>query len=169
MTDSQLSDIHTVADVRAYNEDNGDAQGRDAVSFLTTDVPALWARIKPALNVDGIHAIVMDSKSDHLPIGRERPRTALRLLMALLTFRRPSDVYTCVEDLPMLDTDEKYQSLIRKLPFVDETDRAAIAADEAERERLEEFATNSVEVIVYDQIWGRNTQLRPALAKLHLI
>lgn len=169
MTDSHLSEIHTVADVKGYDEDKGAAQGRDAVSFITDDVPALWARIKPALAPGSIEAIVMDDDNDHLLIGREHRSLPARLLLALLTWRRPSNVYRYIEDLPVLDTDEKYHSLTRNLPRVDEDDPAAVAARTAELERLWALAAASTEIIIYDKVWGRTTQLRPTLRELNLI
>jgi hypothetical protein len=169
MNNSHLSEIHTVADVHGYDEDNGAAQCRDAVSFITDDVPALWARILPALTAGNIGAIVMDDDNDHLLIGREHRILPVRLLLALLTWRRPRNVYRYTEDLPVLDTDEKYHSLTRNLPLADADDQAAVTARTAELEHLWAYAAASTEIIIYDKVWGRTTQLRPTLRELNLI
>lgn len=163
------SKFHTVANVRGYDENNGAAQGRDAISFITDDVPAMWARLKPALTAGNIHAIVMDDHNDHLLIARERRSLPARLLLALFTWRRPSNVYRYTEDLPLLDTDEKYHALTRDLPPFDKHDPAAVTARTAECQRLWTLAAASTEIIIYDKVWGRTTQLRPILRELNLI
>lgn len=170
MTNSQLDKPHVVADVRGYNDPDGTYQVRDAVSFLTDDVPALLAHIKPILAGGGIAVIVMARKRDHLLICRERPSNGfMRLLRAVFTLTRPSKVYRYVEDLPRLDADEKYQSLTYDLPHANLHNEEAVAARVAERERLHAFAARATEVIVYDTVWGRDTVLRPALRELNLI
>lgn len=157
MHDTEFGIVH-------LNESRGNihvdgTQTRDAVLLAVDDTLSLHHLIEQECARAGLKVEVPTSKpGSGVPIVREPDGFLKRWLRALATFRAPEQTYHVVEDWTRYEPNELPRALHARIGW-DRDDNTAEG-------KWLWFAVTSVQIVIYDPVWGRNGVLLPTLNRL---